>query len=75
MVFKPFKPPLIRKPQSDSKPDVPEQGPPVKKQRLSNGQEQTPEAEKERKPLELKNPNGTDKNTEEKYYNVLWFVI
>lgn len=79
MVFKPFKPPLIRK-QSQSDPT-----PPAKKQRLSKddaNSSQIPDTERDRKPLlQLKNPSETDgciqpdNESEEKYYNVLWSVI
>lgn len=79
MVFKPFKPPLIRKPsQSDPTP-------PAKRQRLSKdgaNSSQIPDTERDRKPLlQLKNPSEVDgsthrdNETEEKYYNALWSVL
>lgn len=88
MVFKPFKPPLIRKSQPDPKADTTDKAPPAKKQRLSNDGDQisdtrqTTEAHGERKPLlQLRNASNVDENTthdsgtEEKYYNALWSVF
>ncbi|RJE24401.1 hypothetical protein PHISCL_03255 [Aspergillus sclerotialis] len=85
MVFKPFKPPLIRKSQSVPTADTTDKAPPAKKQRLSNDGDQIPgtrqitEANGERKPLlQLRNASNVDENTandtgtEEKYYNALW---
>lgn len=82
MVFKPFKPPLIRKPQQpDSNPDTSDKGPPPKKQRLSDDADQLAGSRKERKPLlQLKNTNdtegilGRDNGSVERYYNALWSV-
>lgn len=85
MVFKPFKPPLIRKPSSsDTRPDSScSNEPPVKKQRLQKDGDNTSVAsvQEQREPLlQVKNPSdangGTNGNTgtDEKYYNVLWSV-
>lgn len=82
MVFKPFRPPLIRKPsQPRSNSDATDQGPPPKKQRLSGNGNQPSAAQKERKPLlQLQDQNAAEENnvgdddSSEKYYNVLWSV-
>lgn len=83
MVFKPFKPPLIRKsPQEGSNSHATEKDlPPPKKQRLSENDKHLTATQRERKPLlPLKNQNSPegdhvgDNDSVEKYYNVLWFV-
>lgn len=82
MVFKPFKPPLIKRPpQAGANPDATDKDPPPKKQRLSHDREPLSATQKERKPLlQLRYQNGPEGNhggdddSVEKYYNVLWSV-
>lgn len=84
MVFKPFKPPLIRKPSqplestsTPSKAISESDGPPAKKQRVH----QLHTAENRKPLLQVKNTPGSseEKTIEndpkaERYFNVLWYA-